>query len=234
MNGKIAPTKSRGEKNMKAISWKVIVSVVSLAALTLACSGLSLPGLGSGDSSLLRDDFSDSNSGWGTGTDADSSVEYVNNGLQSQVFTSNFFTWSTPGDTSYENIHIEAAVKNDSTDPLSMMGVICFEQGKSTSFYYLGVAADGYYTISTSTAGQKDVSLKNGTSSLVPTDNQTFTLGADCGSGKLALYINGQLVDSVQDSTYTSGRVGLFTSSSDQPNGANITFDDFVVTSLPK
>jgi hypothetical protein len=76
------------------------------------------------------------------------------------------------------------------------MGVVCFEQGKSTSFYYLGVASDGYYTISISADGQKDVSIKNGTSAIVPSGNQTFTVGADCGNGKLALYVNGQLVDS--------------------------------------
>lgn len=220
---------------MKAMSWKAVVSVVGLAAMTLACTTLSsLPNLGGGVSSLFSDDFSDSASGWGAGTDTDSSVEYANSALQFQVFTSKFFTWSTPGEAVYENIHIEAAVKNDSADPLSTMGVICFEQGKSTSFYYLGVAADGYYTISISADGQKDVSLKNGTSTLVPSDNQTFTLGADCGNGKLALYINGQLVDSVQDATYASGRVGLFASSNDQPSGANVTFDDFVVTSLAK
>lgn len=218
---------------MKSINWKVIASIVCLAAITLACKAVSLPG-SAGDSSLLRDDFSDSAGSWGTGADTDSSVEYANSALQFQVFVSNFFTWSTPNDTSYENIHIEAAVKNDSADPLSTMGVICFEQGKSTSFYYLGVAADGYYTISISADGQKDVSLKNGTSTLVPSDNQTFTIGADCGNGKLALYINSQLVDSVQDATYASGKVGLFASSEEQTNGANVIFDDFVVTSLAK
>jgi len=215
---------------MKKTNWHLLVSIISLIALTLACSSLSLP-KGGGDTAILRDDFSDSSSGWGTGTDSNSSVEYANDGLQFVVFSDRFITWSNPNTETYSNVHIEVSAKNDSSDRLVIYGILCHEQ-PDQSFYYLGVASDGYYTISKSAASQDDVSLTNGTSTLVPTGSETFTIGADCGNGSLALYINGQQVATMQDSSYTSGKLGVFAGSNDSPNSVNVTFDDFVVTSL--
>jgi len=54
----------------------------------------------------------------------------------------------------------------------------------------------------------------------------------DCGGGVLTLYVNGQQIDSVSDSTYVSGTVGLFASTDDVSGGASVIFDDFVVTKL--
>jgi hypothetical protein len=57
-------------------------------------------------------------------------------------------------------------------------------------------------------------------------------IGLDCGNGSMTLYVNGQKVDSVSDSSYTSGVVGLFAASGEQDSGTNITFDDFEITKL--
>ncbi|MBL0347244.1 hypothetical protein [Candidatus Villigracilis affinis] len=57
-------------------------------------------------------------------------------------------------------------------------------------------------------------------------------LGLDCGNGTLALYVNGQQIDSVSDSTYTQGSIGLFAATDDQDSGTNVTFDDYIVTKL--
>src|SRR5215213_5857812 len=51
---------------------------------------------------LLQDDFSGGRTTWGTGTDADSAVEYVDEALNMQVFTKNYFVWTTPNDKEYD------------------------------------------------------------------------------------------------------------------------------------
>jgi hypothetical protein len=216
---------------MKTSYWKALISIISLAALALACSSFSLPGGVSGDNAILRDDFSNSSSGWGTGTDSNSSVEYMNGGLQFVVYSNYYITWSNPNLEDYQNIHIDVTVKNESSDELAIFGIVCHEQA-TQSFYYLGVAADGYYTISRSEVGQDDVSLTNGTSTVIPPSTEPFTLGADCGNGSLALYVNGQQIASAQDATFTTGKVGLFAWTDEQQSGANVTFDDFVLTAL--
>lgn len=183
------------------------------------------------DRTILEDDFSDPFSGWGTGTFDNSSVEYENGGLRITIRTKQYITWSNPNNEIYENIHIDATARNDSTDRIAVFGIICHEQ-PDQSFYYLGVASDGYYTITNSTVGQDNVTLTDGTSNLIPTGNDPFNIGADCGNGVLTLYVNGQEVASAQDFTYTSGKVGLFAASNDKPNSVDVTFDDFVLTEL--
>ena len=54
----------------------------------------------------------------------------------------------------------------------------------------------------------------------------------DCGNGTISLYVDGQLVDSVKDDTYTNGTAGLIAWSGEDVNAADVSFDDFVVTSL--
>jgi hypothetical protein len=67
---------------------------------------------------------------------------------------------------------------------------------------------------------------------LIAQNKDTYRVGADCGNGILTLYVDGQVIDSVPDSTYTSGFVGLFTWSGDNVSTADITFDDFLVTTF--
>jgi hypothetical protein len=218
---------------MKRANWHYLVSVISLIAVTLACSSITNPGGGGngGDTTILREDFSAGSSGWGTGTDLNSSVEYTNGGLQIVIYSDRYITWSNPNTETYSNVHIEVTARNDSSDRLAIYGILCHEQADQ-SFYYLGVASDGYYTISRSASSQDDVSLTNGTDAPVPAGSETFTIGADCGNGNLVLYVNGQQVASVQDSSYTSGKIGLFAGSNETANSVDVTFDDFIVTAL--
>jgi hypothetical protein len=57
-------------------------------------------------------------------------------------------------------------------------------------------------------------------------------VGGDCGNGKLTLYVDGKQIASVSDNTYGNGRVGLFIWSGEKVSSADVTFDDFLITSL--
>jgi hypothetical protein len=215
-------------------SWKILAVGTMLVLAALACA---IPGLGNSDGSLYRDDFSSTNSNWGLGTDADSSVEYVSDGLQFFITTTNYFTWSNPGvEEDFENIHIEVTAKNRSTDPNAAFGVVCHQQVTGDSHYYMAITPNGQYAIAKAAIAQTDVFLTNddqwGDSDLIPLEAETYQLGADCGNGILTLYVNGQQIASVSDSTYTQGEVGLFAWSGEEPSGTVVVFDDFVVTSL--
>ena len=214
---------------MKSVGLKVFGLIIILALAALACA---VPSVDSILNPMPTDDFSSDSSGWGIGTDSDSSVEYANGGLQMIVYTPFFVTWSTQRTESFENVHIEVSVKNESPDPEALFGIVCNEQGSTQSFYYVGVSPDRYYAFIKSAVAQDDVFLKEGTSDLISGSPGPMRLGLDCGGGSLTLYLNGQQIDSVSDSTYTSGVIGLFAASDDENGGANVTFDDFVVTKL--
>ncbi len=219
---------------------KVFLAVAILALAVLSCQALSNFGGGGGPSSnptgevILSDDFSSAS--WGTGTDTDSSIEYENNALHVIVYTKNYFVWSTPNDQSYENIHMEATVTNNNTDSTTAFGFMCHQQATSEAFYYLTMTPAGEYAIAKASVGQKDVFLTNNdqwaTSDLISPNAASYRVGADCGNGKLTLYVDGKQIASVTDASYSSGGVALFVWSGEEATLTDVTFDDFLMTKL--
>jgi hypothetical protein len=213
---------------------KVFVAIACLALAALSCQAVTGLGGGGGSDVLLEDDFSSQT--WGTGTDADSSVEYANEALRIIVYTPNYFVWSTPGDASYENVHMEVTVTNNDTDPTTAFGMMCHQQDADNSFYYLAMTPAGEYAIARAATGQTDVFLTNNdqwaTSDLIAKEAASYRVGADCGNGTLTLYVDGQQIASVSDTSYISGGVALFTWSGEEAVSTDVTFDDFVLTKL--
>jgi hypothetical protein len=105
------------------------------------------------------------------------------------------------------------------------------------SFYFFGVTPAGQYAIVKAAAAQpSDIFLTNGNqwgySDLITPNATSYRVGADCGDGTLTLYMDGQQVDSVTDSDYSSGGVGLFTWSGEEASSADVMFDNLIVTRL--
>lgn len=211
---------------------RVLLAIAVLVLNSLACNALSA--LGGGP--LLEDNFEGSDSNWGTGTDSESSVEYSNGGLRMQLFTQNYFVWSTPNEEDYENVHIEVTVINNGTDSTTAFGILCHQQTVTDSFYYFAVTPGGEYAIAKAALAQTDVFLTNNDqwapSDLIAEDAASYRMGADCGNGTLTLYVDGQQIASVTDSTYVNGGVGVLTWSGEEAASGDVTFDDFVMTKL--
>lgn len=185
---------------------------------------------------LLSDDFSQTEAVWGTLTDSDSSVEYDGETLRMKMSVDNWFVWSTPNNENYENIHIEVTVVNNDGAPNTAFGILCNQQEADESYYYMGFTPSGEYAIGKSETGETDIFLTNNdqwaVSDVVPQNASSYRVGADCGNGALTLYVNGQVIDSVIDNSYTSGGVGLFVWSGFEAASADVTFDDFIISTL--
>jgi len=186
---------------------------------------------------LFQDDFSNDNSGWGTASDANKSVQYINNTLEVKVFKDLDMVYSNQSDTDYQDVHVEVTAAPNDSDKNSYFGILCDQQVTGEAFYYAAVRPGGGYVIAKAAVAQDDVYLTGGndwkTSKLIPVGASSYTIGMDCGSdGTLALYVNGKQVDSVTDTTYTSGHIGLFAASDKKPNSADVNFSNYVATSL--
>ena len=212
---------------------EIIMVLVSLALAAIACQAVT--GRGSGKLPF-SDDFS--STGWGTLSDANSSVKYANNALQMVVSRQNYFVSSTPPDNAdYQNVHLEVTVINNGTDSRTAFGLMCNKQGTSSAFYYLAMTPAGQYAIAIAAEGQSDVFLTNddqwASSDLIAQNASSYRVGADCGNDTLTLYVDGQQIASVLDSSYTRGSVGVFTWSDPEANVTDVSFDDFLMTALP-
>jgi Ig-like domain from next to BRCA1 gene len=186
---------------------------------------------------LISDDFS--SPGWGTGSDAESSVSYENNTLKFLVSAKNFFVWSNPNGNDYKDIHLEVSALNNGTHPSTAFGIICDQHGEDTfSFYFFAMTPAGEYAIVKAASGQPDVFLTNngqwGYSDLIAQNAASYRIGADCGMGKLTMYVDGKQIASVSvsDPSYTAGTVALFTWSGEEAESANVSFDNFLMTEL--
>jgi hypothetical protein len=207
--------------------------IFTAAARTLQAQ-LTTTALASEPNILLEDDFSSTR--WGTGTDADSSIEYVNEALQMVVFKQNWFVWSTPNDQDYENIHMEVTVLNNNTDPTTAFGIMCHQQVIDDSFYYFAITPAGQYAIAKADTGANDLFLTNDDeweySDVITVNADSYRIGVDCSNNTLKLYVDGQLVDSVTDDSYNNGGVALFTWSGENATNTNVSFDDFLMLEL--
>ena len=223
---------------MKRIT-KIILAIAGLALAALACNAVTSGGVTSTPDApavILSDDFSSPQ--WGTGTDADSSVEYANNALQMIVFTNNIFVWSPPpNNQDYQNVHMEVTVINNGTDSKTAFGLMCNQQATNSNFYYVAMTPAGEYAIAKASEGQSDVFLTNSdqwaASDIIAKDASSYRVGADCGNGTLTLYVDGLQIAAVSDSSYTSGGVGVFTWSDPEATSTDVSFDDFLMMELP-
>jgi hypothetical protein len=221
--------------------FRVIFAVASLVFASLACQAATGGGGGGltpdapTPAVIFSDDFSSVQ--WGTFTDADSSVEYANNALQMIVFKTNYFVWSIPDDQTYQDVHMETTVLNNGTDSTTAFGLMCNQQSTENDFYYLAMTPAGEYAIAIAAEGESDLFLTNNdqwsSSDQIVKEAASYRVGVDCGNGTLTLYVDGQQIASVSDSTYTSGGVGLFTWSGEEATSTNVSFDDFEMTALP-
>ena len=186
---------------------------------------------------LLDDDFS-AGCNWGTLTDSDTSIEYLNDALNIIVYTRNYFVWTTPDDVDYKDVHLELTVIMNDTDPNTAFGMLCNQQASTDdTYYYFAITPSAQYVIAKAEAGQTDIFLTNnddwGTSASITKNRPSYRLDADCGNGKLTLYVDGQEIASVSDASYTTGGVGPLTWSAEEATTTDVSFDEFLLTELP-
>ena len=213
-------------------SSRVLLAIAILVTASLGCNALSALS----NRPLLEDNFDGGDTNWGTGTDTQSSVEYSNGGLHMQIFKENYFVWSTPDDQDYENVHIEVTVLNNGTDSTTAFGILCHQQTVTDSFYYFAITPGGEYAIAKAALAQTDVFLTNSDqwaqSDVIAQNAASYRVGADCGNGALTLYVDGQQIATVSDSTYVNGGVGVLAWSGQDVASGDVTFDDFLMTKL--
>jgi serine/threonine protein kinase len=184
---------------------------------------------------LLEDDFSD-DSIWGVLDETTAAIAYDGGALRMRIFEQNWIVWSTPNGENYRDVRAEVTAYNNDGESTTAFGILCYQQEVTSSYYYAVVTPAGEYAIAKAVDGETDTFLTNndqwGSSSLIERDAPSYRVGLECGNGTLSLYVDGLLIDSVNDSTYSGGSSGLITWSGDTVNSADVSYDDFILRSL--
>ncbi len=212
----------------------LLLPILMLFLAGWACSAGSS---GTGDTSptedpniLFSDDFSSKSSGWDTVQNDQGMTDYDQDGYRIQVLETSTDYWANPGLSGLGDVSITVDVKKLAGPDDNDFAIQC-RYIDTQNFYAFIASSDGYYGITKLVGGTQELI---GQEELLPTDaiksgaDVVNTLRADCVGSTLTLYINGTQVTSVQDTTFTSGDVGLMAGTFDTA-GTDILFDNFVV-----
>jgi hypothetical protein len=213
-------------------------ALLALLAASLACSlGNVAPSGGGTDSNVLfQDDFSSTSTGWDSVRDAEGVTDYENGGYRIYINKTSFSFWANPGLGSSlpGDLRIEVDATKSAGPDVNDFGVICRYSlvDEKANFYQFVVTSDGYVGIVKVTQSDQQVITAGEQlleSSAVNKGNASNKIRAECIGSTLTLYVNGSQVDSVTDTSFTSGDVGLIAGTYEEA-GTDVLFDNFVVT----
>jgi hypothetical protein len=181
---------------------------------------------------LFQDDFSNKNGNWDQQSSNEGASNYGSGFYTIQVKSADYSIWANPnsqpafGDVVIE---VDAATANGPED--AAFGAIC-RYSDVSNFMYVTVAGDGYYGIvlvkdakATVLTGQGSLMKSNAINTGKINNHIQFV----CQGDEYALFVNGQKLDSIKDSTFTRGSVGLIATTF-AAGGAEVHFNKYLVT----
>ncbi len=108
---------------------------------------------------------------------------------------------------------VEAWFDSTSSPSDAGFGIVCRLQDDGKTYYRFGVGNDGTYSISLVVDDEATVLTGGGqwvASDLIDPADRSFLMEATCDDDELTLTVGNEVIDSVTDSTLTSGGVGVF------------------------
>lgn len=200
---------------------------VELAATPVESVEEEDPGSSSaGGAVLLEDDFSDPGvSNLDQSEDETSRSAYEDGGYVLQVKEPETLVWVLVGGP-YSDIGVEVETEVARDSDIAAAGLV-FHYQDDDNFYLFSVTNDGYYALELLQGGEWIVLIDPTLSDEVDADRNT--LRVETSGGRIALYVNGALLEETVDDTFTSGEVALAVSTFEGSTGS-VRFDDLVIT----
>lgn len=167
----------------------------------------------------LDDPLSSNINGWSTGSNNNGGdSEFTGDVLQVSEANAGTFMDSMLNSSSFSNFAFEVQMTITQGDA----GGLIFRAGSSNgSSYALFVSENGGYTLDM--YGASIQTLTSGTSSAISQGlNQTNTIAVMAQGSTITIFANQQQVDQVQDSTYSTGSIGLLASAYGDNNAPNV------------
>ena len=204
----------------------VVAVVFGLSAcgrpLSLASEALS------SGSVLFQDDFSSPESGWRQGGDTNGVTGYFEDGFRIYVGAKKAAKVTVPG-LDFKDTIIEVDVEKHAGPDDNLFGVVCRYQDEA-NFYFFEVSSDGYYGIGKYAEGQWQLLGMDQmqTTDAIHQGTQRNHLRVECVQDRLGLYVNGNKLVEIQDTSYPVGDVGLLAGTL-TTEGTDVIFDNFSV-----
>ena len=167
---------------------------------------------------------------WVTERNENYQMQYSHGGYSISSELKNDIAYSVRNDV-YSNVRVKVDSERIAGPGDGYYGIICNFQN-SGNYHFLGVGVDGWYGIGIKQGSQMRY-IEEGIdhSGAIKKGNSLNTLQADCTQGKLTLWVNDISIASVNDSTFTTGMVGVGVGNR-VLTGMHMVFTNFEVFSI--
>ncbi len=175
----------------------------------------------------LADDFEDASSGFGERTSENRRRFYADGRYSIEVFSENWIAWASRGDFSDFALEVDVTPQGQA----GYAGLIFRKQGDN-QFYFFHVAPDGKYRLRKwLAAGEENwVTVIDWTESPhIATGQATNRLRVVCIGSELSLYVNDRHLESVRDTSFTEGELGVAAATFHGESYALFHFDNLQV-----
>ncbi len=177
---------------------------------------------------IFQDNFDNPASGWEVGEYDTGDVGYKD-GVYFVTSTDNSNVMWGVANRTFDDLVIEVDTTQISAGPENdnAYGVACREQDGGDG-YYLRISGDGYYGIFVAVEGDFKALVDWSQSSIIQHGNATNHIRAVCDGPILTLFVNGQFLATIEDSTFTKGDIALSVTTFEDEM-TEVYFDDLVV-----
>lgn len=135
--------------------------------------------------------------------------------------------WSARDDQ-YAGVRLEVKAQKIAGPLDGYYGVVCgFSNGGN--YYFLGVGANGWYGIGLQLSNKLTWLIEGmDITGIIHTGNAPNVIRADCQNQSLTLWVNGTMLATVRDTTFSAGSVGMAVGNRNA-TGTEALFDDFSI-----
>ena len=181
-------------------------------------------------SPTFSDGFSRDNGAWQMTSDKDVTFSYTRGALDVKVVKQNWMGWSLYSDKLTDFLlEADTAVVDGPKD--AGYGLL-FHFVDASNFYAFRINGQGMYSLWTLAGGEwKALAKWTDSAAIDTTDGAVNRLGVLVEGSQITLFVNGQVVDQVQDGTFPSGQIALVSGVYDT-TGLDVEFDNVQLWNL--
>ena len=178
---------------------------------------------------VFSDDFSDPQTGLSRYSTKDVTNAYDGGRYHITVVPADYYSYSSYTDKEFADLDLQVEAAKEEGPEDGSYGLILRLKDKD-NFYWFEVSADGRYRFMDRKEGSWFTIIDWTPSDAIRQGSQTNLLRATAKGDKFTFYINGKNVATAIDSSFVSGRVGVFVATTEE-GGVHASFDNFKVWS---
>ncbi len=178
---------------------------------------------------LFSEDFSAPNAGWAI-FETDTGAAEVRDG---QMFLEDrgkgTAAYTTLVGKSWKDIVIQVNVRQVEGTVNNWMGVTCRQSGEQ-DYYLFAISADGYYLILKQEDGIADTLIPPTYNDAIQTGRTVNRLEVRCQGSTLSMTVNGRLLVSRADNTFSQGGISLVADAVEVGSTTTVAFDRLTIS----